>query len=346
MQQKEKWQEVLEEKRKERLLIKAFMAFILGVSFYFLQPYISYLIYPSEVNQIYEEIENLKRQEVLSPPDERELLEAKIEQIESKIEREYPIRPSFIDFVKALQNKNWRVVLNFFIQFLLVVSGLIGFWLFYRFVPLRFVFRQPEIEPAIEYGKFDPKFIQPEKWGIKKEQFLSLFKSQEDFEKFVRVIDKRMKRKIELFEGGYKEFNLDEVNDLIGKLLDIIEKEGDILASKKVSKRDKWHMRASLGLAILHRILFWFGHIPEGALSIFFKNDERGKVTKLVLAEYTRGKSLRPTNPIFEKAGRYLSYLHLAKVSVNDFPEDFELFDTPEMSVLEFIDKKFKTLPD
>ena len=346
MSQKEKWQEVIEERRKERLVIKVFFAGILAVSFYFLQPFISKAIYPKEVNEIYTTIDNLKRQAMLSSPDEREILEEKIKSVEAKVEREYPLRPSVIDFFKAFREKNWLAVLNFLIQSLLIGGAFIGFWLFYRFVPLRFVFRQPEIEPAIEYGKFDPNLIQPEKWGIEKEQFLSLFKSQEDFEKFVRVIDKRMKRKIELFEGGYKEFNPGEVNEIIGKLLDIIEKEGDILASKKVSEKDKWHMRASLGLAILHRILFWFGHIPEGAISIFFKNDERGKVTKLVLAEYPRGKTLRPTNPIFEKAGRYLSYLHLAKVSVNDFPEDFELFDTPEMSVLEFIDKKFKTLPD
>jgi hypothetical protein len=215
-----------------------------------------------------------------------------------------------------------------------------GFYYYLKEKVLPFFFPEPIEEPPIPFGKFDRKLFQPEKWGVDPKRFYDIFKSKEDYEKFVRTIDKRLERKVETFEGKVIEFNPDEINELIGKLLNIIEKEGEILSGIKIE--DKEHMRIALGMALFHAILFHFGHVPSETLGIFIKD----KVVKKVLSEYHKGKSIQASNEVFKKAGQYLKYLHITKLKPFDFPEDINLFEGFDMSVLEYINKKFRTIPE
>ena len=232
-------------------------------------------------------------------------------------------------------------------EFVNIAFGAIGatliyiFFLYIRYGVLPFFFPSPKYEPAIPFGKFDPKMFQPQKWGVSEKKFFEVFKSKEDYEKFVKTIDSRLERVVETFEGRVIKFDPDEINTLIGKILDIIEREGSFLSGFEIEDRE--HMRVALGIAIFHAILFHFGHTPSGVLSIFLKD----KVVKKVLNEYTKGKTLQPANEVFKKAGEYLTYLHLTKLKPTDFPEDAEIFGQDiELSVLEFIKRKFKTLPE
>jgi hypothetical protein len=229
---------------------------------------------------------------------------------------------------------------NSYSYFLSASTVFVSGYLFHKYLKENvwsFFFPEPKQEPPIPFGNFDEKLFQPEKWKVSPKRFLSIFK---DYEKFVRTIDSRLERRVETFEGKVIEFNPDEINNVIGKLLDIIEREGKALTGIEIE--DKEHLRIALGLAIFHAILFHFGHVPSETLGIFIKD----KVVKKVLAEYHKGKTIQPVNEVFKKAGEYLKYFHITRIKPTDFPEDLPLFDKFSLSVLEFINRKYKTLPE
>jgi len=341
----DKKEEILKSRREQYWLTVLGITMLVGGGFYLLQPEISLTFYPQEVKEAYKTIEKVEKK--LSS-GELELTDRQLRnfyEYKHFIETEYPLRPTFKDLLVSLEKKNWRVFFNALFQVGGVIALFVGFFLYYKRKVLSFFFQEGIKEPPIEYGAFDPKLFQPEKWGVSKKDFLSVFNGKEAYEKFVRTITKRLKKRVELFEGGYKEFNPDEINALIGKILNLIEERGVALTGVELSSEDRKLFRISVGLALFHHILFNFGHVPSGTLSIFLKD----KVVKKVLTEYPKGQTLVPDNEVFKKAGDFLTLLHTARVNPTDFPDDFEIFSSagaPELSVLEFLSRKFKTLPD
>jgi len=185
-------QREIERRKWEKPFLYAFLGVLAGAFFYFfIEPALFSLITPERIKAERKALErvvnDLSVEKIKLNYAVRERYIKFSNEILEDLDRLYPPRPSLGDISRSKYNK----ALAFLIYFLTIVLSFAPLLLLYRYYQKRIkplVFQEPYIEPPLDLGEFKER-INFQQAGIDKEKFKALFKSDEDYETFWRIIN-------------------------------------------------------------------------------------------------------------------------------------------------------------
>ena len=266
------------------------IALLVSVIVYQMQGIIFKSVAPEELKQFYE----YKTEYEIHYPD-----------VAKQIEEEYPKVPLFITY---LFEKYDEVKKEAFIAYATpFVLMLIAFVFLKKKLKegREFVFPKPVIEPPLELGEFID-FVDFDVIGIKKKDFVNLFRSELDYITFCRIVDNSAQ---ELTRNREKQ---KEIAEKVKNLIDELENWAKINGFKI---KDLKHFRLIITLVLYHFIINLFVRkeaIPSGLINKYLKDE----IAKYVLSSYSRGFTLAIKDPqeFWEQVHYYLTTINSFRI--------------------------------
>ena len=280
--------------------------------------------YPAR--EVMKEYDKLRRELIRADNisgEERTKLIKELDRVHDKIEREYPYPyPQNLADKKLYHGERWKAWLFWLFQ-LILVSGIGAFFVYLDRKHLRpFFYRTPVIQPSIDYG-VPLEFLDWEYIGVDKGfVYTEIFKSPEDYNKLMAVIDDRIVKDFKDDRGRHRKgvvriyteedrkkvelgdifLDFIELNKDIAEKVDELYKYGSDLGLIDDSEEQKF--RAVMALILFHKVLDYFGGVPTGFVGVHLKDFtakecigsylKRNKIPNVVFDEIEKAHKAQP----------------------------------------------------